>query len=207
MNNNILELCLPNFGTDLIADLKKFGTIKEFSGNDFVIKQGQYVRSLPIVLNGNIKVYSQEEELQFLLYYISQGQACIFSFAHLFDNKPIEFSAISEGSSALLLIPIDKAKEWLVKYPAFNTLIINEFQKHYNDLLQTTKQIICYKIEDRLLEYLKRKSELRNTMKLSISHREIAEDLGTSREVVSRLLKKLENDKVVMQEMRSIIIL
>lgn len=207
MNNKTLELCLPDFGIELINELKAFGITKNYANNDFVIKQGQNVRYLPIVLKGNIKVYSQEENLQFLLYYISQGESCIFSFAHLFNNEPIDFSAISEDSSEILLIPIEKAKEWLMKYPAFNTLILDNFQKHYNDLLHTTKQIICYKIEDRLWKYLKVKSKLGDSKTISISHRIISEDLGTTREVISRLMKKLENDQKIRQENRTIIIL
>jgi CRP/FNR family transcriptional regulator len=207
MNISLLENCLPDFGVELVNELNAFGIIKNYANKDFVVKQGQNVRYLPIVLKGNVKVYSQEENLQFLLYYISQGESCIFSFAHLFNNDPIDFSAISEDSSEILLIPIEKAKEWLMKYPAFNTLILDNFQKHYNDLLHTTKQIICYKIEDRLWEYLKVKSKLSDSKTISISHRIISEDLGTTREVISRLMKKLENDQKIRQENRTIIIL
>ncbi|MFZ4929207.1 Crp/Fnr family transcriptional regulator [Chryseobacterium sp. Mn2064] len=203
-NTNILEKCLPNFGKELISEIEKFGIIKEFPNNDFIVKQGQLIRYLPIVLEGNVKAYSEEDGMQFLLYFIQQGSSCIFSFVHLFNQNPIDFSAISEGKSSILLIPIDKAKEWLIRYPSFNNLIINEFQKHYNDLLHTTKQIVCYKLEDRLWSYLQTKAKVSNTHELAISHQSIADDLGTTREVISRLMKKIELDKKLVQNNRKI---
>ncbi|MGH1517685.1 Crp/Fnr family transcriptional regulator [Chryseobacterium sp. JK1] len=203
-NTNILEKCLPDFGKELISEIENFGIIKEFPNNDFIVKQGQLIRYLPIVLEGNVKAYSEEDGMQFLLYFIRQGSSCIFSFVHLFNQNPIDFSAISEGKSTILLIPIDKAKEWLIRYPSFNNLIINEFQKHYNDLLHTTKQIVCYKLEERLWSYLQTKAKVSNTHELAISHQSIADDLGTTREVISRLIKKIELDKKVVQNHRKI---
>ncbi|MFS4473296.1 Crp/Fnr family transcriptional regulator [Chryseobacterium sp. T20] len=201
---NILEKCLPDFGKELITEIEKFGIIKTFSTQDFIVKQGQLIRYLPIVLEGNVKAYSEEDGVQFLLYFIPPGSSCIFSFVHLFNQHPIDFSAIPEGQSTILLIPIDKAKEWLIRYPSFNNLIIAEFQKHYNDLLHTTKQIICYKLEDRLWEYLQTKAKISGTHEIAISHQSIADDLGTTREVISRLMKKIELDKKLIQDHRKI---
>jgi CRP/FNR family transcriptional regulator, anaerobic regulatory protein len=203
-HTNMLEKCLPDFGKELLSEIEKFGTVKGFSTHEFIVKQGQLIRFLPIVLEGNVKAYSEEDGVQFLLYFIQQGSSCIFSFVHLFNQQPIDFSAVSEGKSTILLIPIDKAKEWLIRYPSFNTLIINEFQKHYNDLLQTTKQIICYKLEDRLWNYLKTKARISGTDELAISHQNIADDLGTTREVISRLMKKIELDQKIIQNHRKI---
>jgi CRP/FNR family transcriptional regulator, anaerobic regulatory protein len=202
-----IKICLPQFGDEFIAEIEKFGTLKTFSNNEYIINQGQLVDHLPIVLNGLVKVQSQEDGLQFLLYYVKEGEACIFSFAHLFNPKTSEFSAVSQGKTVLLLIPIGKAKEWLVRFPIFSSLILNEYQKHYDDLLQTTKQIICYKLEDRLISYLKNKSKFYNSHEFSISHRSIAEDLGTTREVISRIMKKIEGDGKIKQENRKIFLI
>nr|WP_315035320.1 Crp/Fnr family transcriptional regulator [uncultured Chryseobacterium sp.] len=203
-HTNILEKCLPDFGKDLIAEIEKSGIIKIFSNDEFIVKQGQLIRYLPIVLDGSVKAYSEEDGVQFLLYYIQPASSCIFSFVHLFNQKPIDFSAIPEEKSTILLIPIDKAKEWLIRFPAFNNLIIGEFQKHYNDLLHTTKQIICYKLEDRLWSYLKTKAKISGSHELSLSHKNIADDLGTTREVISRLMKKIELDEKLIQNNRKI---
>jgi CRP/FNR family transcriptional regulator len=202
-----IKICLPEFGDEFIAEIEKFGTIKKFSNNEYIINQGQLINCLPIVLNGLVKVQSQEDGLQFLLYYIKEGEACIFSFAHLFNQKNSEFSAVSEGDTELLLIPVAKAKEWMVRFPIFSSLILNEYQKHYDDLLQTTKQIICYKLEDRLISYLKNKSTFYSSQEFLISHKSIADDLGTTREVISRIMKKIEGDGKIKQENRKIFLL
>ncbi|AZA84192.1 hypothetical protein C1637_17060 [Chryseobacterium lactis] len=201
---NILQKCLPDFGKELLSEMENFGIIKELQAHDFVVKQGQLIRYLPIVLEGYVKVYSEEDGTQFLLYYIQEGASCIFSFAHLFNEDPIDFSAVSEGKVIILHIPVEKAKEWLVRYPSFTNLIMNEFQKHYNDLQYTTKQIICYKLEDRLWDYLKTKAGVSGTYELAVSHQSIADDLGTTREVISRLMKKIELDGKLIQDHRKI---
>lgn len=207
MDNTILEDCLPSLGTEFIAEIKKFGTVKTYLKNEFIVKQGQFMRNLPIVLTGSVKVYTNEEDIQFLLYYIQHGESCIFSFAHLFGQDTTDFSAVPEKKTEILLLPIEKVKEWILRFPTFNSLIITEFQKHYNELLQATKQIICYKLEDRLLIYLRNKSTACESRELSISHKNVAADLGTSRVVISRLMKKLEIDGKVFQDGRKIKIL
>ncbi|MBK1897213.1 Crp/Fnr family transcriptional regulator [Chryseobacterium paridis] len=201
---HILQNCLPDFGKELLIEIEKFSTVKTFAVDDFIVKQGQLARYLPIVLEGHVKAYSNEDGLQFLLYYITPKESCIFSFVHLFSQQPIDFSAVPEEETKILLIPIEKAKEWTLKYPSFNNMIINGFQKHYNDLLETTKQIICYKLEDRLWNYLKTKNENTGSGELSITHKNIADDLGTSREVISRVMRKLELDNKIFQEGRKI---
>jgi len=102
----LLSKCLPKLEKELLEEIEENASIKQFSKNDYVVKEGQIVRFLPIVLKGSIKVFSHEDTVQFLLYYISSGETCIFSFAHIFNDKPLEFSAISEVDCELLLLPI-----------------------------------------------------------------------------------------------------
>ncbi|MFD2565873.1 Crp/Fnr family transcriptional regulator [Pseudotenacibaculum haliotis] len=204
MSQTAINQCLPNLEKDLLKEIYESSEIKDFSAQSYVVKQGQFVRFLPIVIKGSIKVFSIEEDNQFLLYHITSGETCIFSFAHIFNEKPIEFSAITEIQSELLLLPIDLATRWIKKYPSFSNLLLQNYQRHYEDLLHTTKQIMCYNLEDRLFSYLKNKTTIENSVTLSISHQHIADDLGTSREVISRLLKKMNLDKKVEQIGRKI---
>lgn len=176
----------------------------EFPNDTYVVKQGAYLNFLPIVLKGQIKMYAEEENVQFLLYYINPGQSCILSFNHLFDPKPVQFSAITEEKTILMTLPVNKVKEWFVKYPTFARIIINDFQRNFEDLLQTTKEVVCFGIEDRLLKYLENKSKRDNSNEIFISHKKIAHDLGTSREVISRITKKLEKNEKLIQHKRYI---
>ncbi|MEO9482054.1 MAG: Crp/Fnr family transcriptional regulator [Ekhidna sp.] len=200
----ILSECLPRLGKELFEEIANHSSNRTYSSQEQIIKQGEIIRFLPIVLSGSVKVYSQEEAIQFLLYYISSGETCIFHFAHIFNDQPVEFSAVAEKESELILLPIHKVQEWHNRYPRFNDVLLKAYQKHYNELLHTTKQVICYNLEDRLIDYLKKKSSLADSELLAISHQDIATDLGTSREVITRLLKKPNVGEVAMQVGRKI---
>jgi CRP/FNR family transcriptional regulator len=204
VQNNIIKSCLSDLGKDLLNEIMDHGRIKSLEPDEFLIKQGQLVKDLPIVIQGTIKVVTQADDAQFLLYYIYPGATCISSFAHLFGSKGIGFSGVADERSLILLIPVQKAREWIIKYPAFNSMILEEYQRQYDDLLETAKQVICFNLEDRILAYLKTRSSLLRDTTLTISHRHIAADLATSREVVSRILKKMERDQKIIQLGRQI---
>lgn len=205
MGYKTLDYCLSRFGQELITEFKHFGIFKTFKTNEFIIKQGQYPRYLPIVLEGCVKVYSSEDGQQVLLYYILPKHPSILSTIHLFNREPVEFSAVAEEETKMLLIPVNKAREWIVKFPSFANLIIGDFQQHYNELLHSTRLIVTYKLEERLLVYLKTKSTNSKSKILSLTHKSIADDLGTTREVISRILKKLATDNIILLEGRKII--
>lgn len=207
MKTSFLVECFPTLEKELLKEIEEYSTVKSFLSQEYIVEQGKFIRSLPIVLSGNIKVFSNEDSIQFLLYYISSGESCIYSFAHIFNNEPAEFSAIAELDSELLLLPINKVNQWLKKYPSFSSLVLSDYQRHYKDLLNTTKQITCYNLDKRLLDYLTNKAQIEKSNILTISHQEIADDLGTSREVISRLLKKLKVNNQVIQIGRKIKIL
>lgn len=207
MKTEFLTKCYPNLEADLIQEIEECSILKTFEANQYVVKQGQFIKYLPIIQSGCVKVFCNEDEISFLLYYIESGESCIYSFAHIDNNDRANFSAMTEMDSDLLLLPIDKVGLWMKTYPSLNSIILNNYKKHYNDLLDTTKQIICQDLEERLINYLETKAKLLQTNLISISHQEIANDLGTSREVISRLMKKTSLKNIVKQEGRKIKIL
>ncbi|MEO3408389.1 Crp/Fnr family transcriptional regulator [Mucilaginibacter sp. CAU 1740] len=207
MDNAELELinhCLTYLGKDLLSEISEFGKPQWFNPEEFIVKEGQIVRHLPIVLSGTAKVYLNEADMQLLLYYIYPGATCIFSFAHLFGEKPVDFSAVAEEKSLLLLLPMHKVREWLLQYRVLSDMILTEYQKHYGDLLETTRQLICNNLESRVLSYLNTKANITGDMLLAISHQNIANDMATSREVISRVLKKMEREGKIIQQGRKI---
>ncbi|MEM9364056.1 MAG: Crp/Fnr family transcriptional regulator [Bacteroidota bacterium] len=198
MKSDFLIKCYPQFEKELLQEIEEHSILKKFEVGDYIVKQGQYIRFLPIIRNGCIKVFCHEGAKDFLLYFIQSGESCIYSFAHLTNNQQANFSACAELESDLLLLPTERVKVWIKKYPSLHNIILNNYEKHYEDLLYTTKQVISSDLEDRLLEYLKTKSKILDSTLLNISHKNIADDLGTSREVISRLMKSkrlLENVK------------
>ncbi|WP_299116088.1 Crp/Fnr family transcriptional regulator [uncultured Winogradskyella sp.] len=207
MKISFLAECFPILEKELLKEIEVFSTLKKYKAKDLIVKQGSYIKSLPIVITGNVKVFSNEDTIQFLLYNISPGKSCIFSFAHTLNKEPAEFSAVAEIDSELLLLPIYKVNVWLRKYPSFANLVLLDYQKHYKDLLETTKQVICYNLDQRLLKFLENKSQIEGSDTLHISHQDIANELGTSREVITRVLKKLNHSNSVIQIGRKIKIL
>jgi len=200
MKSDFLIKCYPEFEKELLEEIEKYSVLKKIEKGDYIVKQGQYIKFLPIIRNGCVKVFSHEDSKDFLLYFIESGESCIYSFAHLNNNQKANFSAFAELNSDLLLLPIDRVKIWLKKYPSLANMMLNNFNKHYDDLLYTTKQVIYSNLEDRLLEYLRTKSKIADSKLLSISHKSIANDLGTSREVISRIMKSNKLIENIRQE-------
>lgn len=201
---DVLIRCYPQLEQALIDEINQNSSIQQFAKGEYIIRQGQFIKFLPIVLGGNVKIFCQEEDTQFLLYYIQAGEPCIYSFAHAFNGSPCEFSAISESKSELLMIPLTNVQTWIKQYPSFSMILLRNYQRHYEELLDSTKQIICYNLEERLIRYLEERANISQSNILALKHQTIADDLGSSREVITRLLKKLAKNGLLTQEGRSI---
>lgn len=198
---------LSFLGQELITEIIESSHIKEIPKATEIIREGQFIKVIPIVLEGLVKVYSSFEEKELLLYYIQPVDSCIMSFSSGISNDPSKIYAITEEDSKILLLPISNVIKWKRKYPDFNDLFYRQYNLRYNDLLQTINQVLFDKMDKRLYDYLKEKKLLTNKNPVKISHREIANELGTAREVISRVMKKLENEGKVKQQSNSIKIL
>ena len=171
-----------------------------FEPGSELLREGQYIKVVPVVIDGLIKVISKHETKEVLLYYIKPGESCVMSFGAGIKDEPSKMFAIAEQETTIIAMPIDKVKEWIEKYAEFNLFFYKVFDQRYIELVEAIKQIVFYKMDNRVLNYLRDLSELTGENPLKISHRQIADDLGTAREVVSRTIKKLENDGLLHQE-------
>ena len=175
------------------------GQLAEFPAGTELLREGQYVKVVPIVLNGLIKVSARFDKGELLLYYIKPVESCIMSFTAVIEEAPSRVFAVTEVPTEVILIPTLLVREWTQKYPAFNQLYFQQYHNRYNDLLSNIRHLLFDKLDQRLLHYLRQKAELKNTRVLHLHHREIATDLGTAREVITRLLKRLESEALVRQ--------
>jgi CRP/FNR family transcriptional regulator len=182
-------------GQDLIKEMLEVCVIKEFPENTELIREGQFVKVVPIVL---------EDEKELLLYYIQPKQTCIMSFSACLKNEKSKFFAITEKESTVLLIPSDKLSRWVTEYPRINQLFYQQFDLRYGELIDTINHLLFDRLDKRLLNYLSEKITITGKNPIKISHKQIANDLGTAREVISRLIKKLEHQKIVKQHHDSI---
>jgi CRP/FNR family transcriptional regulator len=186
-------------GQDLIHEILKVSVIKEVPKNADLVREGQYVNVVPIVIEGLLKVFSRQEDKDLLLYYIRPNESCIMSFSTSFKREKSKFYAISEVESTILVIPADKIAQWVYEYPRINQLFYQQFDQRYSELIDTITHLLSDKLDKRLIDYLAEKAMVTGKNPIKISHKEIASELGTVREVVSRLIKKLEKENKVKQ--------
>ncbi len=192
MNLNTVKEHLPYLEDDLIKEILKTSDKVNIPKNTVILKKGEYVKVLPIPLSGYIKVLHQQEIKDLLLYYIQEGESCIMSFSAGLENGKSKVMAIAGEDTTAIIISIENVKLWLKKYPSINTLFYKLYNQRYQELLTTINDIVFLKLDERVYEYLRNKLNVSKTNSLKLKHREIAEDLGSSREVITRVLKKLE---------------
>lgn len=183
----------------LIGEIIEFGKISSHKEGDIIIDYNKMIKAMPIVLSGSIRVMRQEEAgREILLYYLSSNESCAMAYTCCMEARKSEIKAIAETDTKLISIPHDKLDEWLIKYPSWKSYIFNSFTSRFNELLKSLESIAFQKLDDRLIRYLKNKTAASGKMVVSASHQQIADELGTSRVVVSRLLKILENENKVI---------
>jgi CRP/FNR family transcriptional regulator len=187
------------FEAELLAEIEQKGKFITIQEGDFILRIGDSVKQIPIVLKGILKVSRLEEDgRELLLYHIKPNESCAMTFTCCMQQYPSEIQAVAEDDSELLVIPVGVMDEWLVKYPTWKAFIMKTIRSRFHELLNTIDQVAFHKLDDRLINFLKENSKNSGSSLVNLSHEQIASNLATSREVVSRLLKKLENEKKVL---------
>jgi CRP/FNR family transcriptional regulator len=157
-----------------------------------VLKEGQFVNLVPIVISGLIKVSTRKEDKEMMLYYIRPGEACVMSYLSAVQSEPSKVYATTEETTEVGFLPRDLLRKWTVEFPSISKMFLHQYHQCYLGLLDTVSDVIFDKIETRLIRHLDDLTKLKNKNPIKVSHRQLASELGTAREVVSRALKKLE---------------
>jgi CRP/FNR family transcriptional regulator len=187
------------FEPQLIQEIQQFGIFQTFKEGDLIMDYGKYVRMMPIILKGTVKVYRlDEKENEILLYYLSSNESCSMAYSCCLEAKKSEVKAVAEDNVELIAIPHVKLDDWLCAYPSWKNYIMRSFNERFIELLKSIESIAFHKLDERLIGYLKEKQRLSGSSVIKASHGLIADELATSRVVISRLLKQLENDKKVI---------
>lgn len=194
-----LKKYLPDLSEQLLAEIALYGQLKEVPEGVEILKEGQYVKVIPIVLEGLVKTFTRADERELLLYYIGPAQSCIMSFSAGLSNSPSRIFAFTEDASLLLLLPADKLNKWIKLYPQINELFFQQYNLRYTEMLDTINSLLFDKLDQRLYNYLLEKSKLKGEKVLSLRHKQIAGELGTAREVITRVMKRLEQEGKVKQ--------
>jgi len=199
--DNFTRALFPDFtNPELIAEIDNVSSIKEFDTDDILIDVGGYMKSIPLMISGLIKIIKEDEEgNELLMYYLSPGQTCTMSLTCCMTQKQSEIKAIVEEPSKLLMIPINYMDDWMGKYKDWKNFVMNNYRSRFEELFQTVDCIAFHKLDERLVSYLKAKAKAKSTLVLKATHQDIAYDLNSSREVISRLLKQLEKEgKIIL---------
>jgi len=194
-----LDIFKSIFEPQLIQEIQQFGILQTFKEGDLIMDYGKYVRMMPIVLKGTVKVYRlDEKENEILLYYLSSNDSCSMAYSCCLEAKKSEVKAVAEDNVELIAIPHVKLDDWLCTYPSWKNYIMRSFNERFIELLKSIESIAFHKLDERLIGYLKEKQRLSGSSVVKASHGLIADELATSRVVISRLLKQLENDKKII---------
>ncbi len=194
-----ISTALKQLNPVLATEIEAESQIMTIEANTELLHEGQYIKVIPLVIKGLVKVYTRQEGRELLLYYIQPDESCIMSFSASIENEPSRIYAKTEEDSELLLIPVSKIPTWRSNYPDFNTLFFKQFNQRYVDLLDTINHLLFHKMDQRLYSYLSEKAQITGKNPLKISHKQIANEVGTVREVVTRVLKKLETEGKIQQ--------
>ena len=187
------------FHSDLVKEIEDSGNLKQFSAGDVIVNMDSYIKHIPVVISGSIKVIRTEEDgREILLYYLTPGESCIVSILAGMKNETSKIKAIVEEDAEIMLIPADKAKEWVKKYPDWTDFIFNLYQKRFEELLDVVNSVAFQKIDTRLLHLIKQKTQLYNSKEISVTHQQLADELGITREATSRVLKQMEKDHLLI---------
>jgi len=205
-SRHFLQQKFAIFNNDLIEQIYLKSKVIEVEKGNEILRVGQYVSVIPIVLSGLVKVYTFSDDKEFLLYFIKEYESCIMSFTAGINNNMSQIYAVTEENSTLLLLPSTEVIKWSRQFPEFITFYLKFYQNRYQDIIDTLRHVVFDHLDQRVLDYLKNRIEMEGKGSIKITHKEISIDLATSREVVTRIIKKLENDhRIIFKNGRIII--
>jgi CRP/FNR family transcriptional regulator len=183
---------------ELVEKLHQYSIKKEYTAGSTILSENAHIRSIPIVTKGTLKVIRTEEDgREILLYYIKAGESCIMSFLGGLHNETSKVKAEVEEDAEILFLPVDKVSLFIKEYPQWLDYIFRLYHKRFEELLEIVNAIAFKKVDERMLDLLNKKVEIAKGKTLNITHEQLANELGTARVVVSRLLKQLEDEGTV----------
>ena len=200
-----IESCYINiFEKDFLEELAEVGFYQKISKGELLIDIDQELTHVPMILSGVVKIIRRDKHGdEIVLYYLEKSHTCAISFVNCINRNKSIFRGLAEQDVEAVFIPVNYIDEWLVKYKSFRHFIIDSYHFRLLEMVDTIDSLAFLKLEERLFNYLNEKMKIINTNTLNITHQELAEDLNSSRTVISRLLKHLEHEgKVRMHRNR-----
>lgn len=207
INNQFILNKFGFLGTDFSTELQKHGIITNIKAKTEIVRDGQKNKYVPFVIKGSVKVFSLNDGRELIYYYIRPNDSCLMTFSSIFTDYISRVYAVAEEESEILLVPVSVVHEWLIRFPEINRIFYHEYDKRFSDVMNMVNEAVFHRLDRRVLSYIKQQISITGNNPIKLTHREIANNLGTSREVVSRVLKKIENEGEITQTKEGIKIL
>lgn len=187
------------FEPELLLEMENKARFIPVKEGTIILKEGQIIKIIPIIISGSVKVSREdEEERELLLYYINPDETCAMTLTCCMGQLRSKIKAVAEDDVEMLAVPVGLMDKWLSKYPSWRSFVMKTVRERFNELISAIDQIAFQKLDNRLVHYLKEKSKATRSPLINLSHEQIANELATSRVVISRLLKKMENEKKLL---------
>ncbi|NJX14568.1 Crp/Fnr family transcriptional regulator [Tamlana crocina] len=184
--------------TEILSEISKIGIFKTFKQNDIIIDVNQPLEYIPLILSGDIKILREDQNgNELLIYFLEAGETCAMSLTCCLGTPKSKIRAVAEKDSSLIMVPVENMKNWFHNNVSWREFILQSYQIRFDEMLNTIDNIAFMKMDERLYNYLKSKAMLNGSENINIKHQDIAEDLHTSRVVISRVLKQLENENKI----------
>jgi CRP/FNR family transcriptional regulator len=196
------------FEEALLEEIAASSSYKKFKADDYLIEIGEYIKSMPLLVHGAIKILREDTEGdELLLYFLERGDTCAMTLTCCLGQSKSKIRAVAETDGEMFLIPIEKMEEWITKYKTWRNFVFESYNIRLNEMLEAIDNLAFMNLDERLFKYLTDKAKVLGNTELNTTHQEIANELHTSRVVVSRLLKSLEKQKKITLNRNKIIVI
>ncbi len=193
------------FEPALLDEISSVAKIVPFKEGDVLIDIGKYIKTMPLLISGAIKIMREDLDTgELLLYFIEKGDTCSMTLTCCMGDKKSEIRAVAENNGLVAMIPVGKMEEWMGKYKSWRAYVFESYNNRFNELLNAIDNIAFMHMDERLLNYLSETSKVNNSTIINKTHQEIANELNSSRVVISRLLKALEHEGKIKMNRNSI---
>lgn len=199
MNNQFIIQKFGFLGNDFLDEFQKHAVLADIKSKTEIVREGQKNKYVPFLVKGSIKVFTLNDGRELIYYYIREMDSCLMTFSSIFTDYISRVYAVAEEDSEAMLVPVSIMHDWLIRFPEINKLFYHEYDRRFSEVMNMVNDAVFHRLDKRVLNYIKQQISVSGQNPIKITHREIANNLGTSREVVSRVLKKIESDGDILQ--------
>ncbi|MEC5173344.1 Crp/Fnr family transcriptional regulator [Chryseobacterium nepalense] len=199
VNNQFVRNKFGFLGEQFLGELNKNAVVTEVKAKTEIIREGQKNKFVPFLIKGSVRVFTLNDGRELIYYYIRTNDSCLMTFSSIFTDYTSRVYAVAEEDSEIMLVPVSIIHDWLIAYPEINRVFYHEYDKRFSDVMSMVNDAVFHRLDKRVLNYIRQQISITGCNPIKLTHREIASNLGTSREVVSRVLKKIENEGDISQ--------